>query len=137
MKSKFLILLLTFALVLLSPNVDAGINCTATLIDNTTGTPQKIEFTLVAGEELIALGFEKSQITGARVRDSEVYAVISFGQAGSLILEFPNIRADRGARGYIADERTFNQLVTRGKIRTKAFNSEFEYSLELHGTVNP
>jgi hypothetical protein len=111
-------------------NLQASVKCSATLIDGFDGSESKIELTLVSGDELKAMGYEKSEITGSRVRSSEVYAVISAGQFGSLILEIPNIRADRGAGGYFADANTFQQIVTRGRIHAKSFNTENAFSLD-------
>lgn len=114
----------------LDSTIQASVKCSARLIDGFDGSETKIELTLVSGDELKALGYEKSEITGSRVRSSEVYAVISAGQFGVLILEIPNIRADRGAGGYVADANTFQQIVTRGRIHTKSFNTENTFSLD-------
>jgi hypothetical protein len=114
----------------LDSTLQASVKCSATLIDGFDGSETKIELTLFSGDELMAMGYEKSKITGSRVRSSEVYAVISAGQFGALILEIPNIRADRGAGGYIADANTFQQIVTRGRIHTKSFNTENTFSLD-------
>lgn len=101
-----------------------------------SGNSNEVELTLASGEELMAIGYEKSA-AGSRVRKSEVYAIISFGQGGHLILEIPNIRADRSLTtgGYVSDARTFRQIETRGNIHTKSFNSAYEYSLEFYKIV--
>lgn len=122
-----LVFLLAYSL---GSTLQASVKCSATLIDGFDGSETKIELTLFSGDELIATGYEKSEITGSRVRSSEVYAVISAGQFGALILEIPNIRADRGAGGYVVDANTFQQIVTRGRIHTKSFNVENTFSLD-------
>jgi hypothetical protein len=110
--------------------LQASVKCSATLIDGFDGSETKIELTLFSGDELKAQGYEKSEITGSKVRSSEVYAVISAGQFGVLILEIPSVRAERGAGGYVADAATFQQIVTRNLIHTKSFNTENTFSLD-------
>jgi hypothetical protein len=114
-----------------SVDSNAAIKCTAKLTYVNTSNSHEVELTLASGEELIAIGYEKSRTHGGRIRRSEVYAIIFFGEDKWLILEIPNIRADRSPEGYVADRRTFGEIETRGKVHTKSFNSEYDYTLDL------
>ncbi len=130
-------LLLALTLIVPTSLAQAAIKCTAVLTYANTGNQNQVVVILASGEELMEIGYEKSSTTGSRVRRSEVYAIIDFANAGHLILEIPNIRAERALSGdYIANEKTFKEIETRNKIHTKSFNSEYDYTLDLGEIVS-